>query len=160
MRWDDLAEQPCAIARTSAVIGDRWTMLILRDCFMGVRRFEAFQQRLGISRTVVTDRLAVLVREGVLRKVRYQDRPERFEYRLTEKGLDLYPLLLAMFRWGEKHYGEDAGPFVIHRHKTCGHDFHAVCACSECGEPVDPRQVEARAGPGMGGRPLGATASR
>lgn len=86
MKWDDLAQQPCSIARTLAVIGDRWTLMILRDCFLGVRRFEAFQTRLNISRTIVTDRLRVLVEEGVLRREAYQDNPLRHEYRLTAKG--------------------------------------------------------------------------
>ncbi|MBP9231278.1 MAG: helix-turn-helix transcriptional regulator, partial [Phenylobacterium sp.] len=91
MKWEDLADQPCSIARSVAVIGDRWTLMILRDAFLGVRRFEAFQTRLGISRTIITERLKLLVEEGVLAKVPYQDRPVRHEYRLTQKGMDLYP---------------------------------------------------------------------
>src|SRR3954469_14636070 len=89
MKWDALRDEPCSVARTVAVIGDRWTLMILRDCFLGVRRFEDFQARLGISRTITTERLKTLVDEGVLRKVAYQDRPTRYEYRLTDKGLDL-----------------------------------------------------------------------
>lgn len=154
MKWDDLADQPCSVARTISVIGDRWTMLILRDCFNGAKRFDQFQASLGISRTIVTDRLSRLVEEGVLAKRAYQDRPLRHEYRLTEKGLGLYPVLLSMFRWGDTYYAGKKGPPVLFHHKTCGHDFRPVPVCSECGEELDPRQVEVRAGPGLkaGGR--------
>jgi DNA-binding HxlR family transcriptional regulator len=146
MKWDDLADQPCSVARSTAVIGDRWTLMILRDCFLGVRRFEVFQERLGISRTVIADRLKLLTDEGVLRKVAYQERPVRHEYRLTEKGLDLYPVILAIVSWGDRHYADTRGPPIIRRHKACGCDFQPVLTCSECREPVDARAVETRAG--------------
>lgn len=146
MKWEDLADQPCSVARSTAVIGDRWTLMILRDCFLGVRRFEAFQERLGISRTIIADRLKLLTDEGVLRKVAYQERPVRHEYRLTEKGLDLYPVILAIVSWGDRHYADDRGPPILRRHKACGCDFQPVMSCSECGEAVGAREVEARAG--------------
>jgi DNA-binding HxlR family transcriptional regulator len=85
MRWNELADERCSIARTVSVIGDRWTLLILRDCFLGIRRFEAFEARLGITRHILADRLKKLVDEGVLKKVPYRDRQERHEYRLTQK---------------------------------------------------------------------------
>ncbi len=149
MKWNELAEQPCSIARSVAVIGDRWTLMILRDCFLGVRRFEAFRDRLGISRTIVADRLKRLVEEGVLKRVPYQDNPTRFEYRLTEKGLELHPVVMAIVHWGDRHYAGEAGPPLLHRHKACGHDFHVVQTCSECGEVVEARGVETRPGPGI-----------
>ena len=148
MKWDDLSGEPCSLARSVAVIGDRWTLLILRDCFLGVRRFEAFQDRLGISRSIITERLQRLVEEGVLKKVPYQERPLRHEYRLTEKGLALHPVILAIVAWGDRYYAGDAGPPLLHRHKACGCDFHPVQTCSECGEPVGARDVEVRPGPG------------
>jgi DNA-binding HxlR family transcriptional regulator len=148
MKWDDLAAEPCSVARTVAVIGDRWTLLVLRDCFLGVRRFEAFQARLGISRTIVAARLKLLVDEGVLAKLPYQDRPLRHEYRLTDKGLDLHPIVMSLVAWGDRHYGGEAGAPLLHRHKACGCDFHPVMTCSECHEPVGARDVEVRAGPG------------
>ena len=148
MKWEDLADQPCSIARSVAVIGDRWTLMILRDAFLGVRRFEAFQTRLGISRTIITARLKLLVDEGVLAKVPYQDRPVRHEYRLTEKGLDLYPVVMAIVSWGDRHYAGQAGAPLLHRHKVCGCDFTPVMTCSECHAPVAAREVETRAGPG------------
>jgi len=89
MRWSELGEERCSIARTVAIIGDRWTLLILRDCFLRVRRFEDFEARLGVTRHILADRLKKLVAEGVLRKVAYHERPVRYEYRLTQKGLDL-----------------------------------------------------------------------
>ena len=151
MKWDDLGQQPCSIARSLAVIGDRWTLMILRDCFLGVRRFETFQARLGISRTIVTDRLRVLVEEGVLRREAYQRNPPRHEYRLTQKGLDLHPVILAIARFGDEHYADEAGAPVIRRHKGCGCDFQPVQTCSACGETVGARDVEARPGAGFAG---------
>src|SRR5687768_5512302 len=109
MKWRDLARQPCAIARSSAVVGDRWTFLLLRDCFSGVRTFDAFHRRLGISRSIVSERLKTLVDEGVLRRSAYQDHPVRYEYRLTTKGLDLYPILLSLVRWGNTYCMDDQG---------------------------------------------------
>lgn len=146
MKWEDLADQPCSVARSTAVIGDRWTLMILRDCFLGVRRFEAFQARLGISRTIIAARLKLLTEEGVLRKVPYQENPLRHEYRLTAKGLDLYPVVMAIVHWGDRHYADERGPPILHRHKACGCDFHPVQTCSACGEPVSARDGETRAG--------------
>ena len=148
MKWDDLANEPCSVARTVAVIGDRWTLMLLRDCFLGIRRFEDFQARLGISRTITAERLKTLVDEGVLRKVAYQDRPLRYEYRLTDKGLDLYPVIMAVVNFGDRHYAGEAGPPLLHRHKACGCDFHPVMTCSKCRAPVGAREVETRVGPG------------
>ena len=136
------------MARTVAVIGDRWTLMILRDVFLGIRRFEDFQARLGISRTITAERLKALVDEGVLKKVAYQDRPLRHEYRLTDKGLDLYPVIMAIVNFGDRHYAGEAGPPLLHRHKACGCDFAPVMTCSECHAPVGARDVETRAGPG------------
>lgn len=148
MRWDDLAKQDCSLARALAVLGDRWTLMILRDAFLRVRRFDDFQASLGIARRVLAERLALLVEEGVLAKIAYQERPARYEYRLTPKGLDLYPALLSLVHWGDAHYAGRKGAPILHRHKACGHDFRAVLACSECGEKVGARDVAAHPGPG------------
>jgi len=145
MKWNELSSENCSLARALAVVGDRWTLLILRDAFLKVRRFEDFQARLGIARRVLTERLAGLVADGVLEKLPYQERPTRHEYRLTKKGLDLYPVLLSLVHWGDAHYAGAEGPPVVHRHKACGHDFRSVITCSECGEAIDPRHVEPRA---------------
>jgi DNA-binding HxlR family transcriptional regulator len=145
MKWNELEAENCSLARALAVVGDRWTLLILRDAFMRVRRFEDFQQRLGIARRVLSERLSTLAEAGVLAKVAYQDRPPRHEYRLTPKGLALYPVILALIHWGDAYGATAGGPPVLLRHRLCGHDFHAVPTCSECGEAIDPREVEPRA---------------
>lgn len=142
MKWNELAAENCSLARSLAVIGDRWMLLILRDAFLRVRRFDDFQARLGIARRVLAKRLAGLVADGILEKQPYQERPVRYEYRLTQKGRDLYPVILALVHWGDAYYAGDAGPPVVHRHNVCGHVFHSVLTCSECGEPVDARGVE------------------
>ena len=144
MKWNELEAQSCSLARALAVVGDRWTLLILRDAFLRVRRFEAFERRLGIARRVLAARLKSLVDAGVLEKVAYQERPLRYEYRLTGKGLDLYPVVLSLVQWGDAHCAGESGPPVLHRHKVCGCDFRSVLTCSECGQAVDARQVEAR----------------
>jgi len=144
MRWNELDAQDCSLARSLAVVGDRWTLLILRDAFLRVRRFEDFQSRLGIARRVLTERLAGLVDDGILEKVIYQQKPQRYEYRLTEKGLALYPVILALVHWGDAYYAGPNGPPMLHTHKHCGHDFRSVLSCSECGEALVARDVIAR----------------
>jgi len=148
MRWDHLRREPCSVARTVSVIGDRWTLLVLRDCFMRVRRFEAFQARLGITRHVLADRLRKLVRAGVLRRELYQGRPRRYEYRLTDKGLDLYPVVLAIVHWGDVHMAGKRGRPMLYEHTACGHTFDPVTICSACGESLEPRAIRVRPGPG------------
>ena len=107
-------DQNCSIARSLEVLGDRWTILVMREAFMRVRRFEDFQRNLGVARNVLTDRLGRLVEEGILERVPYQDRPARFEYRLTEKGIDLWPMMMALLQWGDRHYPAEAGPPARH----------------------------------------------
>lgn len=148
MRWDDLEAEACSVARTVSVIGDRWTLLILRDCFLRVRRFEEFQARLGITRPLLASRLRKLVKAFVLAKVPYQQRPLRYEYRLTEKGLDLYPIVMSIVHWGDVHMAGKKGRPLLHRHRSCGKTFDPVMTCSECGEPLDPRRVHVHRGPG------------
>lgn len=142
MRWNELEAEECSIARTLSVVGDRWTLLILRECFLRVRRFDQFQEQLQITRHVLANRLKKLVDDGVLVKVPYQERPERFEYRLTDKGLDLYPVMMALVHWGDVHMAGAEGPPILHRHKPCGHVFAPVVTCSECHEPLDAREVD------------------
>jgi DNA-binding HxlR family transcriptional regulator len=148
MRWDDLNTEACSVARTVSVIGDRWTILILRDCFLRVRRFEDFEKRLGITRHVLADRLRKLVRLGVLRRVAYQHKPPRYEYRLTPKGLDLQPVLLGLVRWGDTHMAGERGRPVLLEHRDCGQVFDPVVVCSHCGGRVDAYNVRTRPGPG------------
>jgi len=148
MQWSDLEKEPCSVARALSVIGDRWTLLILRDCFLRVRRFDDFHARLGIGRPILADRLQKLVDSFVLTKVAYQQRPTRYEYRLTEKGLALHPVIMAIVHWGDVHMADKKGRPLLHRHAACGEVFDPKLVCSECGEPLEPRQVEVLAGPG------------
>jgi DNA-binding HxlR family transcriptional regulator len=148
MRWSELDQESCSMARTVAVIGDRWTLMILRDCFLRVRRFEDFQARLGITRPLLASRLKKLVDASVLAKVPYQERPLRHEYRLTPRGLDLYPVVMAIVHWGDAHLAGRKGRPLIHTHDLCGKDFDPVMVCSQCAEPVLARQVHVRPGPG------------
>lgn len=149
MRWNEIHELPCSIARTLSVIGDRWTMLILRDCFLGTRRFDDFQKQIGMTRHVLADRLRKLVDHEILIKVAYQEKPARFEYRLTKKGMDLYPILLMMAQWGDTWLAEETGPILEYKHQTCGQTMQPILTCSECGEPIDPRQIRPSVGPGL-----------
>lgn len=151
MQWGKLDKEPCSVSRTLSVIGDRWTLLILRDCFLKVRRFDDFHARLGIGRPVLAERLQKLIDNDVLAKVAYQERPVRYEYRLTQKGLDLHPIMMAINHWGDIHMPERRGRPLLHRHSTCGHLFDPVQSCSHCGEELDPRRVHVESGPGARG---------
>ena len=148
MRHTDIYEQHCSVARSWVVLGERWTMLVLRECFNRTRRFEAFQAHLGIARNVLTDRLATLVDEGILERRQYQDRPPRFEYRLTEKGLDLYPVLVSIMKWGDKWQSDNKPPVRL-VHTLCDHDANPKLVCSHCGEELRAREVRPEAGPGL-----------
>jgi DNA-binding HxlR family transcriptional regulator len=144
---NDYANQNCSIAGTLELIGERWTLLILRDAFLGVRRFDDFQRNLGIARNVLQARLQRLVDNGILRRERYQERPERFEYRLTRKGLDLWPILVSLMSWGDRHLAENGPPTVL-VHKGCGGHVDDRRRCDRCGAELDAWDVEPHLGPG------------
>ena len=145
MRWSEIGEQDCSVARTLSVIGERWTMLVLREAFMRTRRFDDFQRATGAPRPVLSARLAALVAEGVLERVPYGSHRARYEYRLTEKGLDLYPVIVSLLAWGDRWMADDTGPPVELRHKGCGAVMHPELACPECGEWLAARDVTATA---------------
>jgi DNA-binding HxlR family transcriptional regulator len=126
-------------------------MLVIRDAFLGIRRFEDFQSDLGIARNVLTDRLTRLVEDGILERRRYQDKPQRFEYRLTEKGIDLWPALISLMRWGDRHAAPDGPPMLV-LHRDCGGEVDERFRCTACGVDVDARSAEARPGPGAARR--------
>ena len=142
-------DQVCSIARALEVVGERWTLLVLRDAFSGVRRFEDFQRSLGIARNVLAARLGRLVDEGVLERVPYQSRPERFEYRLTEKGLELWPVIVGLLRWGDEHYPTPDGVPRILEHRGCGGAVDAHLTCERCGARLGPRDVRSLPGPAL-----------
>lgn len=138
----------CSVAQTLEVVGEWWTLLILRDAFLGVRRFGDFQERLGIARNILTDRLDTLVEHGVLERRRYRQRPPRDEYVLTRKGRDLLPVIHALREWGDRWVlGRDKAPVRI-VHETCGRRVRAVTTCSHCGEELTPQDTKAVPGPG------------
>ena len=141
MRWDEIRGMPCSVARTLSVIGDRWTLLVLRDAFLRTRRFEDFQRSLRITRHLLAGRLRKLVEAGILERVRYQEKQARYEYKLTEKGRDLYPVIVSLLRWGDRWMSDESGPPLTLRHKACGHTMHPTLVCPGCGEPVGPHDV-------------------
>ena len=143
MRWSEIGGQRCSVARTLSVVGDRWTMLVLREAFLRTRRFEDFLERTGAPRPVLADRLRGLVGDGILERRRYSERPPRDEYRLTEKGADLYPVLVSLLRWGDRWMADDLGPPVELRHKGCGATMVPELACPACGEWVTAWDVQA-----------------
>jgi DNA-binding HxlR family transcriptional regulator len=146
MRWDEIGQQTCSVARALSVVGERWTLLILRDAFLGTRRFDQFQHDIGITRHRLSERLAKLVEHGVLVKVPYHDRPVRHDYRLTRKGLALYPVLMSLGQWGDEWMDEGEGVPLEYIHQSCGKPTQAVLTCSECGEILRPEKVETRLG--------------
>jgi DNA-binding HxlR family transcriptional regulator len=150
MLGSDYKGQNCSIARTLELIGERWTILVLRDAFLGLRRFDQFQRNLGIARNVLAARLDRLVAEEILEKIPYQERPLRHEYRLTEKGLDLWPVITELLRWGDRHAAPEAGPPIVIRHKGCGGELGERRICTSCGKSLEVRDVRAEAGPGAG----------
>jgi DNA-binding HxlR family transcriptional regulator len=136
------------MARALEVLGDVWTFLVLREVFFRERRFEAIQRRLGIARTSLSVRLASLVEAGVLDRRKYSEKPPRFEYRLTDKGLDLYPALVALMVWGDNWVFAENGPPLRLRHR-CGHALAPTLVCSHCHGAIRPNQVTPEAGPGF-----------
>ena len=143
-----MAAPNCSIAGTLEVIGERWTLLILRDAFRGVRRFDEIQRDLGIARNVLADRLGKLVDHGIMERRLYQTRPERYEYRLTRKGVDLSPALVALMRWGDKHLCGQAGPPLELVHEACGEALDQQFVCWTCDTTVAPTAIRSRPGPG------------
>ncbi|HEY5111392.1 MAG TPA: helix-turn-helix domain-containing protein [Acidimicrobiales bacterium] len=147
MEHKSFAGMDCSVAQCLEVVGERWSMLIIRDSFMGVTRFEEFHRRLGISRNILRERLNALVGAGVLVRVPYSEHPPRDDYKLTEKGRDLWPVLTAMRQWGDQ-YAAPSGPPIELVHGWCGKKTHVETVCGECGERLNYRDVKVVAGAG------------
>jgi DNA-binding HxlR family transcriptional regulator len=145
-------DQVCSIARTLEVLGERWTLLVVRDALLGISRFDDFQHSLGVARNVLADRLKRLVDADVLERVPYQERPQRFEYRLTPAGRELGTALIALMHWGDRHLAGPEGPPRLTRHRSCGGDLHAGLVCDECGRSVAGAEVVLPPGPGAAER--------
>jgi DNA-binding HxlR family transcriptional regulator len=148
MRFEGLAEQSCSISRSLALLGDRWTLAVVKQAFARTRRFEDFLSALGISRALLSDRLKRLSEAGVLEKVRYESNRPRHEYCLTDAGLALYPILQAIRQWGDDHLAPDGAP-LIYGHRGCTGTATVAMQCSQCAEPLSARDVDVRPGPGL-----------
>lgn len=140
--------QVCSIARTLEVIGERWTLLVIRDVFLGTHRFEELVQSLGVARNVLSDRLHRLVEHGLLEQTPYQDRPQRLEYHLTAKGRELLVVIMGLMHWGDRHLAGDRGPPRLTEHRHCGGAVIERLACASCGKPLTPEEIVTRPGPG------------
>jgi DNA-binding HxlR family transcriptional regulator len=132
--------RPSMVAETLKIIGDRWSFMIITEAFFGVRQFDQLQQKLGIASNILTDRLNRLVADGIFDRRKYQDLPERFEYRFTEMGKDLYGPLIAMLRWGDRWLSRDEPPLIL-THHGCGGDFQATVVCDQCRQPLHARDM-------------------
>jgi len=148
MQRTQFGDLTCSIARTLDVFGEPWTPLILRNVWVGIRRFDAIQADLGVSRKVLTERLNWLVDCGVLERQEYSSRPPRYEYALTDKGAQLCDVLLVMARWGDRWLAGTAGAPVIYRHHGCGEITHAELRCAQCGQPLRVNDLDVLPGPG------------
>jgi DNA-binding HxlR family transcriptional regulator len=144
----DYPGQACSLAKSLEVIGERWSLLIVRDVMNGNRRFSSIQASLGVARNVLSARLQRLIDEDILERRAYQESPPRHEYFLTEKGLDLWPILLAMMHWGDRHSAGPEGPPVLVFHKDCGGPVSDRGVCEACGETLNARDARALPGPG------------
>jgi len=132
------------------LLGDQWTLLVLREAFNGVRRFDRFQADLGIARNTLTERLDRLTGAGLLDRVRYQDRPARYEYPLTDMGRDFFPALATIIRWGDRWLDDGTGPPALLRHLDCDQPTHAEVGCTHCGGALSADRVLMEPGPGVG----------
>src|SRR5262249_3656016 len=141
MRWSSVSEANCSVARTLGVIGERWTMLVLREAFLLRRRFDDFQHNTGIARTFLATRLRALVRHGILERTRAESEHTRVEYRLTRKGADLYPVLAAMLKWGDTWLCDEKGPPLTLVHRSCGARTTPTMVCASCGETIAARDM-------------------
>lgn len=150
MEWLEFDSAACSIRRSLDIIGEKWTLLILRDAVNGVRRFEQLRDHLGVSDPVLADRLRTLVAAGLLEAVPYSEpgRRTRKEYRLTAKGRDLYPVLIALLQWGDKHCSDPDGPPLRVTHRGCGEPVETRVMCAAGHELASPRDGETSAGPG------------
>ena len=153
----DWSIDTCTIGRAMAVLGEKWTMLVLREVFSGVRRFDDMREHTGVPRQVLADRLTTLVEHGLLRREPYREpgARQRHEYRLTAKGFDLYPVLIAVKAWGDRYLADPAGPPLEFAHRDCGAEVHSEIYCAEGHRVTEPRDVSPRPGPGARRRSAG-----
>ncbi len=145
----DYSDQVCSISRALEVVGERWTLLILRDVLLERHRFDEFVESLGVTRTVLSQRLRHLVDDGVLERTAYQQRPERFAYHLTEKGRALMPVIAHLLWWGDRYYPEPAGPPRLLHHRDCGGPVAPAFTCGDCGAELVAGDIDTEPGPSL-----------
>jgi DNA-binding HxlR family transcriptional regulator len=140
--------QADSVGRALSLVSERWTMLILRETFFGVRRYAEFARNLGVPRPTLSLRLRKLVDAGLLERVRYSRDPDRYEYRLTQSGRDLFPAVIALMQWGDRYFAGPEGPPIVLRHDTCATRTHPHVTCDACGGEIDAHNVTPERGPG------------
>jgi DNA-binding HxlR family transcriptional regulator len=147
--WLETSPENCSVQRALSVIGEKWSLLLIRDAANGVHRFDDFRRHVGLSEAVLADRLRTLVEHDVFETREYQaeGQRKRREYRLSTKGWDLYPALVALLQWGDKYMADDEGPARVLLHKECGHPVQAVVRCTHDGAEVTQYDVRAVPGP-------------
>jgi DNA-binding HxlR family transcriptional regulator len=155
MPYRPFAGQNCSVAEALAVVGERWTLLIVREVLLGRRRFQDIRAGTGVATNILSDRLQTLVDHGVLRRERYGEHPDALEYVPTSKGVDLWPVITSLLAWGDRYAAPDGAPRVV-VHTTCGHDADPRMHCAHCGDELDPRAVATRPGPGASAAQLAA----
>jgi DNA-binding HxlR family transcriptional regulator len=152
MPYRPFIDQNCSVARALEVVGERWTLLVMREVLLGRRRFAEIRRNVGIAPNILSDRLALLVEHGLLKRRMYSEHPESYEYVPTRKGLDLNSVIIALLQWGDKYAAPAAGPPRIPVHTVCGHDAEPHLQCSHCGDPIGPADMVTRPGPGASER--------
>jgi DNA-binding HxlR family transcriptional regulator len=148
MPYRPFVNQNCSIARALEVVGERWTLLVMREVLLGHRRFAEIKRNVGIAPNILSDRLQTLVDHGLLERQLYSEHPESYEYVLTSKGLDLAPILIALQQWGDRHAPAEGGPPRVPVHTVCGHDTQPQLSCSHCGKTIGSGELKVRPGPG------------
>jgi DNA-binding HxlR family transcriptional regulator len=141
-------DQNCSIAAALALLGERWTLLVMREVLLGRRRFADIARNVGLAPNILSDRLTTLVEHGLLERRLYSEHPDSYEYVPTEKGRDVNPVLVTLMQWGDRHATPPDGVPVVHVHAGCGHDAHPQLVCAHCNEKIEPRDLRLRPGPG------------
>jgi DNA-binding HxlR family transcriptional regulator len=154
MPYRPFTDQNCSVAGALEIVGERWTLLIMREVLFGRRRFGEIRRNIGIAPNILSDRLALLVEHGLLKRKLYSEHPETYEYVPTRKGLELNSVIVALLQWGDKYAAPAAGPPRVPVHTTCGHDAEPRLHCSHCGEAIGAAELVVRPGPGANERQL------
>jgi DNA-binding HxlR family transcriptional regulator len=148
MPYRPFTDQNCSVAGALSIVGERWTLLIMRDVLLGRRRFADIKRSIGVASNILSDRLEMLVEHGLLRRKLYSEHPESYEYVPTRKGVELNPVIVALMQWGDRYAAPADGPPRVPVHTACGHDAHPQMHCGHCGETIQSGDLRLRPGPG------------